>query len=413
MSKLYLALGYNIMIFLRKIVTLKIVTLSILCFLSANVWANASMIGFSGSEHVAIGDQVILQPFVASSNQERTLLTLPNGLRLSYGSILALGDFYGTVNLPISLGKSQKAREGRFLRAFNALATQAFAQSEVPAILQVMSDEKMVIEEGIRHNESEQFIFEKIGFQFERRYSCITGGSCSDKTWLLYPGRYIKLAGDNFDHFGEQAITAYKTGHQLAINLAIQAFQTQDLQQLEIAYAMNAFASHFLSDRFSSGHIRTPRMKLSQKVPSSVVSGLLAGLMHNEDNYYGLHVGNLRGEEWVAYGDKSYFFNKSSVGNQKQFEALQSSVDDIYFAYQYGYASPDVVIDALIPYQNASLGYLDTSPLFYWDGRSNILMRRQYLNEPYNTRSTSIWLSWPTLVALSKGKNMKLPDHSV
>lgn len=376
----------------------------------ANISANASNIGFSGSEHIAVGDDIILHPFV-TPNHDIMLLTLPNGLKLSYGSILSLGDFYGTVNQPIALGKSKKNRQARFLKAFAKFSTEAYALSEVPTILNAMHDEKIEIETGILNHESEKTIFTRMGFKFERRYSCITGGSCSDKTWWMYPGRYLKLAFDNFDHFGQHAIIAYKTGHQLAIEEAIQAYSTHDLQRLEIAYAMNAFASHFLSDRFASGHIRTPRLKLSHSIASPLVAGLLAGLMHNEDNEYGLHVGNLRGEEWVTYGDRAYFFTKNNLSNQKQREALQSSADEIYFTYQHGYAPPSQIVDELIPYQNAALGHLDTAPLFYWDTRTKTLMRRQNLDDPYDTHFTRVWLSWPTLVALAKGKNMQLPEQ--
>lgn len=68
------------------------------------------------------------------------------------------------------------------------------------------------------------------------------------------PG-YVGLARINWDHFGEDARTAYNAGHATAIQRAIEG-------DLETAYMLSAFADHFLEDSFSSGHLRTPRRLL-------------------------------------------------------------------------------------------------------------------------------------------------------
>jgi hypothetical protein len=68
------------------------------------------------------------------------------------------------------------------------------------------------------------------------------------------PG-YLGLAQINWDHFGADARTAYNAGHATAIQKAVSG-------DLDGAYAMNAFADHFLEDSFSSGHLRTPRRLL-------------------------------------------------------------------------------------------------------------------------------------------------------
>ncbi len=66
---------------------------------------------------------------------------------------------------------------------------------------------------------------------------------------------YLGLAQINWDHFGADARTAYNAGHATAIQKAISG-------DLDGAYAMNAFADHFLEDSFSAGHLRTPRRLL-------------------------------------------------------------------------------------------------------------------------------------------------------
>ena len=66
---------------------------------------------------------------------------------------------------------------------------------------------------------------------------------------------YLRLAQLNLDHFGEDAHTAYSAGHYTAMSEAANG-------NLEVAYAMNAFADHYLGDCFAAGHMRTPRRLL-------------------------------------------------------------------------------------------------------------------------------------------------------
>ena len=71
----------------------------------------------------------------------------------------------------------------------------------------------------------------------------------------------LDLALNNHDHFLPYAKDAYLTGHQLAIEKAREASQyPQDpalkKKLLHEAFSMEAFACHFLTDSFASGHIR-------------------------------------------------------------------------------------------------------------------------------------------------------------
>lgn len=49
----------------------------------------------------------------------------------------------------------------------------------------------------------------------------------------------------------------YETGHGFAIQYA-----AGTNSNLSLAYAINAFADHYLQDSFSAGHVRTPRRLL-------------------------------------------------------------------------------------------------------------------------------------------------------
>ena len=82
-----------------------------------------------------------------------------------------------------------------------------------------------------------------------------------DKEWAE---RYKNLAFENISHFshGGTALETWKKGHYHALMTAAKAGYFSDIGSLQRAYAMNGFADHFLTDSFSSGHVRVPRMKI-------------------------------------------------------------------------------------------------------------------------------------------------------
>jgi hypothetical protein len=71
---------------------------------------------------------------------------------------------------------------------------------------------------------------------------------------------YYALLAKNFDHFGDDAVKAWTAGHLLAIQVAINGYNdpANGDSYLNQAYAINAFADHFLTDLFSAGHLRVP-----------------------------------------------------------------------------------------------------------------------------------------------------------
>lgn len=154
------------------------------------------------------------------------------------------------------------------------------------------------------------------------------------------------------DHFQDDAKLSYSIGHTLALEKAARAFaeaqkgqQEQALETLNLAYAMDAFAAHFLTDLFSAGHLRTPRgplLEVSKAVVNKITGytstnvGLMANAMHDEDNYLGLWMKNGHGSVWKAYGDGSYFDIKSQDNRDAIQDALQASVDEVYRAFETG-----------------------------------------------------------------------------
>lgn len=325
---------------------------------------------FESFEHVIAGDRISL-PGISDK-----LLHLKNGLALSFGEIIAMGDFYGVPDFPIARGKSSAKRSDRFMAAFHALADNPNSVSEATKIIAAIHQSKPGEDQTILWN-------------------CLTGGACSGMTWWLEPGRYLLLVASDYDHFGHEAVTAYITGHELALQAALSG----DLEQ---AYALDAFACHFLTDRFSSGHIRTPRAKLPEHVTPGVIGSLLAHFMHNEKSSYGLHVHNQRGDTWVAYGDGKYLDPKNEDNLRILQEALQLSVNDVYAAFSTASLPITHSPLALIPEadEKGPQATLDIAPLFYWDTNTETLMRRENLGNPYDHHWTDAWIGWSTLAAL-------------
>ena len=69
------------------------------------------------------------------------------------------------------------------------------------------------------------------------------------------------ISAHDFDHFasGSDAATAYTVAHGTAFNQAIVASSRGNIADLNAAYAMNVLADHYLSDMFSTGHLRALR----------------------------------------------------------------------------------------------------------------------------------------------------------
>lgn len=357
--------------------------------------------GFTSVEHLTFGDEVKLYFTSKNQGQSNTVITMPNGLHLTYGDILAFGDFYEVPHEVISLGKTDAERRERFIAAFNSFAINPSVIDEAKQILSVIHGAQELVREGMARGEDPTDILNRISPEAHRKLNCITGGGCSEKGWWLKPGRYLILANTDFDHFGDHAWIAYQTGHQVAMEMALKARETADLKKLEFAYALNAFASHFLSDRFSSGHIRTPRLKLYMQVTPSTVGSLLVNFMHNEESIYGIHVHNKRGEHWVAYGDRLYFKEEDKTHREKLQEVLQMSANEIFDAYQLGLTQSS--LEDLVPQADeiGNHGSIDIAPLFYWDNDLQKLMRRVDVANRFDRHWTENWAGWSTLILLS------------
>lgn len=363
---------------------------------------------FTSAEHIMIGNSVSLRFSDTDPGQKAAVLELPNGLSVSYGEIVTIGDFYEIPDEPVSRGVTEAERRSRFLGAFSSFALNSAAKEEAMKILDVAHTEQRMVDDALKNGQSIDTVYAQIGRDFDRQFNCITGGGCNTTTWWLDPGRYLTLANMDYDHFGSDALETYQIGHQIALEQAASAKNANDPSKLKLAYAINAFACHFLSDRFSSGHIRTPRVELSEQTTPQTVGSLLSSYMHAEENSQGLHVHNARGDRWTAYGDKSYFKDATETHKNHVIEAMQASADQVFAAYQQGTSSVEDNMIDLIPYPDevADKGNIDISPLFYWDNATKTLYRRSDMSNVFDRHWTNSWWGWSTLAELKRERGL-------
>jgi hypothetical protein len=268
---------------------------------------------FDSSEHKSLGNVQLpgLPRF--------TRFIFPGGARLTFGEIIALaGDYFGIALEPISQGITLQDKKNRFLAAYSTLAqcspadverlTNEFV-TEADAAISAIADEKSETAgiDEVTANETE------IALESTK-------------------GNFLILAEHNLDHFNKQALDAFETGYMLAMQAALDASmlsdQTAKQNKLAYAYALLAFACHFMTDLFASGHMRTPRANLEAQFGAEIGS-LLSLFQHNEDGDSGLEV-TANDAIWRAYGDGHLFEKKSKENQDRALQAVQVAVNEIH-----------------------------------------------------------------------------------
>lgn len=314
---------------------------------------------YNSGEHVisADGDNVIKYSGIDININGKKVksaeyyFTLSNGVKVTFGEIVALaGDLFGT-DKPISDGKTFNEMKERFMEQFNTLDksdgtenkwSQQFGQSaqQIPVIKKLFKMEINRINNAIKNNELPSKAYEDVGENDNVDYNVATGGGSKivgniskvipflKIVNILPAGRYISLAELNWDHFAKdgRAWNAYLVGHTIAMDLAAKAGKNNNVKMLEKAYTIDAFANHFLTDYFSSGHLRTPRKEL-QFGPKGIFwfsrgGGYLSKLMHDEDCSKGLWVKNNGSYNNIKLSSSYSSSSSSSNQNYKIIEII-------------------------------------------------------------------------------------------
>lgn len=353
------------------------------------------------AEHVWIGQQIKLE-FKDGEHPAEDLhlqITEPGTARqtITYGQGIALGgDFYGVVGAPISTAADpQKA----FRAAWATLpGGNKVERSEILRILQIEID---LVAKAIEEGKEPSTVYATLGNILSVEWAAATAF------------RYLNLASENWDHFGAHAVTAYTAGHAVACHEAALAAapgipDAEKRVRLERAYAMNAFADHFLTDLFSSGHLRVPRKEMYDR-PDGLKStlGMLVHAMHNEDGWVGLNVDNVQKDAWVAFGD-GYLRDKISERNAKLVvQAAQESANEVWQSYEDPTKAVGNKALELIPDFKALADRDDIRnfpALFTLNAKAQV-ERRINMSGRTNRAWTDQWKTWPTYLALPKPKD--------
>ncbi|CAM0117672.1 hypothetical protein [Rhabdochlamydiaceae symbiont of Dictyostelium giganteum] len=173
-----------------------------------------------------------------------------------------------------------------------------------------------------------------------------------------YSNRYIYHS----DLFAKNAEDVYQIGHTLALQLAKEASKTKSQEKLKEAYAIDAFACHFLTNLFKSGHIRNQypdletilvkELKFTESMGKKIAKAL-SSVQHEEDRKEGLQVQDQEGKTWRTR--EGLFTNGESRENQKRMiEVMQQSIDEIYTAYSHLNGESVSPIAHLTPYPTSS-----------------------------------------------------------
>ncbi len=368
---------------------------------------------FASDEHEEIGDSVRLRLVDGTKIDSTKSYQLGYSRRfnnqLTYGQILALGgDYYGVPGAPISDGWGLVSECEAIVGVFtgrgiiNILTALAWVVPEVLAqqlreaeALLTKSAPFLKTPDEARSGDRARFkspeelfalayeTLETANFQNEveplveamngEASGDALGGKVQDTVKFndLTNGRYLALLLTNWDHFGVRARQAYSAGHAVALRQALKARQTKSQMELDLAYAMNAFADHYLSDLFSGGHIRTPRRELGGAL---ALGAMASNWMHDEDGSNGVLVRNKRGDIWVAYGDGKLASPGNATNRRHLTEAVGASADEIFTTFESGQLPKEYSALQLIPdveraqnyTQDHELNNVNGAAMFIW-----------------------------------------------
>lgn len=292
---------------------------------------------FKPDEHKKLGDEVVLYELNNKGEKVTIIGSLPVYVydekrtawrergRLSYGEIVALAEDYFSTSKLVSKGKNIYVCKATFVEHYNKMARSSVRQRK------------------------------KIFKIAKGRFSNSIVQTARYTTEAIGPS-YLRLLLQNFDHFSPNAHKAYEIGHAVALDLACEAYRLRnegkDLESknyLYLAYAMNAFACHFLSDMFSGGHALVPRQTLTDKF-GSIPGGLFSNGAHNHDGKEGASVRNELGDLWVLFGDGNFNISANEKNRLLIALTMQASANEVYKTYETGVRPETREVEKHIPF---------------------------------------------------------------
>lgn len=194
-------------------------------------------------------------------------------------------------------------------------------------------------------------------FHEAQRKDDVNYPKCNLTSLFSMPG-YLEVVSQNYNHFGWNNMLAYVDYHGQALQIAKLSFEKKEThpeisqQLLHKAVVFNAFADHYLSDAFASGHIRVPRVQIKEWAKSQLPGLLKASrgdflsmILHNFESIdprtgieVGLRVQNALGDTWLTRGDGklNLYSNPKDLTVLLPKRAIEESFKDILIAAEYG-----------------------------------------------------------------------------
>jgi len=234
---------------------------------SSNTTSSKMQIVKDGSMLASSSKKSKYAPKMHSKDANFVPLLSMDGAKLKWGDVMIMADFFGVKDKPISSGTTLADREKRFHAAFDKMAQAP--KKRVEQVLGTAEHYARAFDKRYSLGKrSARDIFRQLGVRYHLRFNKIMGGAGGKKDGVLgmemEPAEYQSL--DERDHYGENARRAYMAGHLAAMRVAAKAgaltrfgCRKSCTDSLMRAYAMDAFASHYLANAFASGHIRVPR----------------------------------------------------------------------------------------------------------------------------------------------------------
>lgn len=146
---------------------------------------------------------------------------------------------------------------------------------------------------------------------------------------------YLLLALENSQHFNPMATKEWAKYHEQAVVEGLAGAHTDGLPMVEKAQLMlqeSAFADHFMTDAFASGHMGFNR---------TATSAAAAKSFHDSWNARGRVVSSRAGSRWVTFGDGWLDSPDNQDGRRHVMDAAALSVRNVLRAFVLGVRAPD------------------------------------------------------------------------
>ncbi|WP_413557111.1 hypothetical protein [Bdellovibrio sp. HCB209] len=185
-----------------------------------------------------------------------------------------------------------------------------------------------------------------------------SSASCNNLGTIIAMPKYLGVVTKNYNHFGWYNMKDYVKYHQQAIDKALESYELRDsnpaksVTLFQQAMVANAFADHYLTDAFSSGHVRVPRVQVVEWAKQNLKGflkknrgDLLTMLMHDNESINlrtgaddGLPVANSQGDKWVTRGDGHLHIDENPFDPVRVHpeNAVRESVKEVLIAGLYG-----------------------------------------------------------------------------